>query len=82
MIEGLVHEMRHAAWYHLDLRVYEQINRYTTEEEYIAWKLIEEADAFAIEIEHEIHSRGELGLSQSGAVHYFASLYQFGKNIR
>ena len=60
MTEALLHEMRHSAWDHLQLTARLHVHALMTEEEYIAWKIIEEADTFAIQIEHEIHRRGGL----------------------
>jgi len=78
MIEALVHEMRHAAWRHLRVLADAHVNPAMTEEEYVAWEIIEEADTYAIEIEHEIHSRGGLGLSLSGPVHFLRHVYHQG----
>ena len=71
MTEGLVHEMRHAAWTHLQVQANRFVNYRMTEERFVAWEIIEEADTFAIEIEQGLHSGGR-------AVHFLRDVYSQG----
>jgi hypothetical protein len=69
--DTFVHESRHAMWHHLGTRADEFVSSAMSEEAYVAWEIIEEADTFAFEIEHEIHSR-------ASAVHFLRDVYHEG----
>ena len=74
MAQTLTHEFRHGAWYHLEIRGQDHVTPFMTEEQYVAWEIIEEADTFATEIEDEIEYRDE----QWQTLHYRRDTYRTG----